>query len=141
MPVGPGCDCLLCHDDNCIPGYAYSCEKDNFHYNYRCVGGTPGDFDHDGDVDLDDFAGFPGCMTGPNNGPYEPHCETFDFETDSDVDLQDFAAFQGVYTGEIENGKWKIENAGRCLRGYESRADPQKVKDLSASTKQLMANG
>jgi hypothetical protein len=50
-------------------------------------------------VDLDDFAGWEACMTGPDNvplGPYPAGCEAFDFAFDLDVDLEDFAAFQRI---------------------------------------------
>lgn len=59
----------------------------------------PGDFDGDGDVDADDFAGWPACATGPANGPIDPPCATFDFDVDDDVDATDFAGFQLVFTG------------------------------------------
>ena len=59
--------------------------------------GEPGDYDDDGDVDLDDFAGWGGCMTGPDAGPYDPPCRPFDLDHDSDVDMVDFAAFQRVF--------------------------------------------
>ena len=54
-----------------------------------------GDYDCDQDVDLNDWAGWPNCMTGPDHGPYPAGCEAFDFEYDDDVDLPDFAGFQG----------------------------------------------
>ena len=57
-----------------------------------------GDYDTDSDVDLDDFADFPACLTGPGGGVL-PDCDTFDFDADSDVDLQDFAGFQDNFTG------------------------------------------
>ena len=53
----------------------------------------------DGGGDLNDFAHFPDCMTGPDNGPAVEGCEPFDFEADNDVDLRDFAGFQDVFTG------------------------------------------
>ena len=55
---------------------------------------VPGDYNHDGEVDLNDFAYFDGCMTGPENGPAPAECEAFYFDADDDVDLADFAAFQ-----------------------------------------------
>ncbi len=58
-----------------------------------------GDHDGDGDVDGDDFAEFPACMTGPDGNPLPPGCSVFDFDTDEDVDLTDFAQFQTVFTG------------------------------------------
>ena len=58
-----------------------------------------GDFDDDGDVDLEDFANWDDCMTGPDGGPYESGCEAFDTESDGDVDLRDFGGFQRAFTG------------------------------------------
>ncbi|MCH7813482.1 MAG: exo-alpha-sialidase [Planctomycetes bacterium] len=58
-----------------------------------------GDFDCDRDADLTDFASWPTCMTGPNNGPYAAGCEAFDYEFDDDVDLADHAAFQRTLAG------------------------------------------
>ena len=58
----------------------------------------PGDFDWDGNVDLDDFVHFSGCMTGPENGPAGTGCEVFYFDADNDVDLGDFSGFQAVFT-------------------------------------------
>ncbi len=54
----------------------------------------PGDYNGDGVVDLADYAYWDGCMTGPDNGPYPPDCETFDFDEDGDVDAKDFGGFQ-----------------------------------------------
>ncbi len=54
----------------------------------------PGDWDGDGDVDRVDYGHFPGCLTGPDNGPPGSGCDIFDFDTDTDVDLEDFGAFQ-----------------------------------------------
>lgn len=54
----------------------------------------PGDFDDDGDIDLDDFAHWEDCMTGPDNGPCDDQCSAFDFDDDTDVDMKDFAALQ-----------------------------------------------
>ena len=59
-----------------------------------------GDFDADGDVDLDDYAYWDDCMTGPDMGPYALQCALLDFEPDGDVDLADFAGFQEALGGE-----------------------------------------
>jgi hypothetical protein len=53
-----------------------------------------GDYECDGEIGLEDFAAWDACMTGPNGGPYEDGCESFDQEFDGDIDLRDFAAFQ-----------------------------------------------
>ena len=65
----------------------------------------PGDWDEDGDVDLDDFAEFPGCMSGPWDlvdwAMPSAECRgVFDFDGDADVDLRDFAAFQVLFGGQ-----------------------------------------
>jgi len=58
----------------------------------------PGDFDCDEDIDLDDYASFAACLTGPAGG-VSPGCASGDFDGDDDVDLHDVAAFQTVFTG------------------------------------------
>ncbi len=58
-----------------------------------------GDFDGDGDADLDDYAAFISCATGPGGGPVETGCSAKDFDADDDVDVLDFAAFQRAFTG------------------------------------------
>jgi hypothetical protein len=55
-----------------------------------------GDFDCNRVVELDDYAAWADCMTGPDGGPYPSGCEAFDFEFDGDVDLLDFARYQEV---------------------------------------------
>jgi len=65
----------------------------------------PLDSDGDTDIDLDDYAVFEACFTGPgvayeNGGGYP--CECFDSDGSpphGDLDLVDFAAFQRAFTG------------------------------------------
>ncbi|MGB9626679.1 MAG: hypothetical protein ACPMAQ_17640, partial [Phycisphaerae bacterium] len=64
------------------------------------VGCCPSDFDHDGDVDVADFAMFQTCFNGPNRPYAQPGgCGSADFDTDADVDLADFGTFQGCFNG------------------------------------------
>ncbi|MCP4248018.1 MAG: hypothetical protein GY778_13300 [bacterium] len=65
-----------------------------------------GDFDADGDADLDDLAALGDCLTGPDAvpAPAQPGCvdacrRAFDADEDGDVDLDDFAEFQLDFTG------------------------------------------
>jgi len=55
------------------------------------------DVDRDGVVDLADYAGFPGCLTGPEQ-PMNAGCERYDFDKDGDVDLADFAMLPPAFT-------------------------------------------
>jgi hypothetical protein len=50
-----------------------------------------GDQTCDGVIDLADYAAWPGCLTGPANGPFVAGCEAYDFDGDEDADLIDFA--------------------------------------------------
>jgi predicted outer membrane repeat protein len=61
-----------------------------------------GDYECDGDLDLEDFAAWEACMTGPGEGTYPTGCEAFDFEYDGDVDLLDFAGVQAAFTGPLQ---------------------------------------
>lgn len=55
-----------------------------------------GDFEGDGDVDLDDYAWFPQCGGGPSEG-LNIGCIAFNFDGDPDVTLADFAVFQNNF--------------------------------------------
>lgn len=60
----------------------------------------PGDFDGDGNVDLDDYAGLAGCLSGPVIVAPAGLCrDAFDFDSDLDVDLEDFGGFQTEFGG------------------------------------------
>ncbi len=58
-----------------------------------------GDFDDDGDVDLDDSDSFMACFTGPDGGPVGPGCEPGDFDSDRDIDCVDWDSFVDAWTG------------------------------------------
>ncbi len=62
---------------------------------------SPGDFDLDDDVDLNDFAGFQACFNGPNRPPAGPECDAanLDGDTAGDVDLSDFGILQSCFNG------------------------------------------
>ncbi|MCH7814032.1 MAG: HD domain-containing protein, partial [Planctomycetes bacterium] len=56
-----------------------------------------GDWNDDGNVALDDFGAWDGCMLGPVLD-MPPECAVFDFDTDNHVDLVDFGGFQRALT-------------------------------------------
>ena len=56
-----------------------------------------GDYNCNQTVNLDDYAFFTQCLTGPNAGPLEPGCEPFDFNADGAIDLRDAAGFQRAF--------------------------------------------
>jgi predicted outer membrane repeat protein len=60
-----------------------------------------GDFDHDDDVDLDDYMIFETCLwfSGPGFASFFDECvEAFDHDDDTDIDLSDFAEMQRQFT-------------------------------------------
>ncbi len=64
---------------------------------YYCSPAAPGDANRDGQIDLDDYAVFVQCLSGPDTAAPEdpPNClSVFDFDQDQDVDFEDFTAFQ-----------------------------------------------
>jgi len=75
----------------------------------ECEAIAAGDFDVDGDVDVDDFMGLADCLAGPGvaPAPATPACvqaclDAFDFDADEDVDLADWAAFQVGFAGAAD---------------------------------------
>ena len=91
----------------------------------RIVGYAASDLDEDGDVDLDDFAVFNACITGPDV-PYDPlpagctltpDAEGFlavDYDEDGDLDMSDYVAvFQVCVSGA---GEPADPSCGRRLR-------------------------
>jgi hypothetical protein len=59
---------------------------------------TPGDFDHDEDVDQADFGIFQRCISGNGQAPAEG-CDVEDLDRDGDVDQDDVIVFQGCMGG------------------------------------------
>ncbi|NLE61293.1 MAG: hypothetical protein GX616_23335 [Planctomycetes bacterium] len=54
---------------------------------------TPGDHDHDGDVDQIDFGYLQACFSGPQSPQNDEACAWAKLDGDSDVDQNDFAVF------------------------------------------------
>ncbi|HUU83896.1 MAG TPA: hypothetical protein VM243_10365 [Phycisphaerae bacterium] len=85
-------------------GYGRTTASPNYDRGY-IVTPPPGDADHDGDLDLADFAELAGCVSGPVGGagfvtPSEACLRTFDFTPgDGDVDLADVGRFQESFEG------------------------------------------
>jgi hypothetical protein len=66
---------------------------------FRIEAHTTGDFDDDGDVDLEDFGYFQTCLTGPGIAQNEERCKAARLDVDEDVDGDDFGIFQACLTG------------------------------------------
>lgn len=65
----------------------------NVDFSWAC---DAGDLDHDGDVDIHDFASYEGCVFGPDAGIPLP-CADADLDFNLDVDCRDFQGFQVTY--------------------------------------------
>jgi beta-glucanase (GH16 family) len=63
------------------------------------VEGDPGDFDRDGDVDIEDRTAFVGCFGGSDIPWTDPACRFFDTDADDDVDCDDWSSFRQVWSG------------------------------------------
>jgi len=59
----------------------------------------PGDFNLDGDVDLEDFGTFQICYSGPGVPQLDAACSEARLDDDTDVDLDDFALWQTCFSG------------------------------------------
>ncbi len=66
---------------------------------YEAIPVIPADFDHDGDVDGDDYAHFAACATRSRVAQNNAACADAKLDADSDVDMRDFALFQRCYSG------------------------------------------
>ncbi|MCK4341908.1 MAG: hypothetical protein KAY37_09325 [Phycisphaerae bacterium] len=88
-------------------GYWAVTYYDEFHDLLKVAGPAltlSGDFEPDGDVDLNDFNTFSTCQAGPDEVTPPPGCDPADFDAadldcDEDVDLADFSIFQTAFTG------------------------------------------
>lgn len=58
-----------------------------------------GDFDGDGDVDMDDFGHFQACITGSSVPQLDLNCANTRLDGDSDVDDADLLLFRACFTG------------------------------------------
>ena len=56
-----------------------------------------GDFDHDGDLDVNDLSFLASCMSGPGMG-FATGCSVCDLNGDMSVDLEDFRIFEERHT-------------------------------------------
>jgi hypothetical protein len=65
---------------------------------YEVVSFAPGDFDLDGDVDLDDYLSLAPCLNGPEI-VLPSECEVKDLDGNNRVDLGDFSIFQATFGG------------------------------------------
>ncbi len=59
----------------------------------------PGDYDHDGDVDQEDFGSLQLCIAGPAIPISDPSCRRADLDADNDVDSFDVAEFIACFEG------------------------------------------
>ena len=98
----PGCNDEACCATLCFDGsdswFCCSVEWDQVcvdvaRFLCACLVSGRIDVDGDGDSDLNDYAGFPGCMDGPNLS-VDPNCRVYDLDGDSDIDLVDYSLLQ-----------------------------------------------
>jgi len=113
---GYGAPGACCYEDtNCTHEYYMDCQtlggefqgSGTSCYAVACCPPLPPDHDMDTDVDLDDFAWFQTCLSGPDDPPPTVPCECADLTLDDGhVDANDLATFLG------------------CMRGPGLAADP-----------------
>ncbi len=94
------CDgpCGFANESCCNDAWSQACVDLAMELCDVCMPPDPGDLDQDGDVDVNDYAIFESCLTGPEGGLLAG-CVPADLHADSDVDLQDFAVLSLNFTG------------------------------------------
>lgn len=70
-----------------------------FTFGGNAVPDVPGDFDWDGDVDMDDYGSFQGCLSGPGVTQPDGACHEARFDEDDDVDAADLLKLLGCMSG------------------------------------------
>ncbi|HSW46467.1 MAG TPA: hypothetical protein VLM89_12940 [Phycisphaerae bacterium] len=66
-----------------------------------CPVPIPGDFERDGDVDMEDFGRFQACLSGSGVPQNNPACAAARFDVDTDVDQADKTKFLKCLTGPV----------------------------------------
>ena len=95
-PDGDG-DGVIDACDNC-PGVSNPTQADSNSNGIGDACETSGDFDHDGDVDMADFAHLQACFTGAGVPP-GPGCADTNLDGDGDVDGEDYTRFRAYLAG------------------------------------------
>ena len=85
--VGDACDSC----PNTIPGVPVDASG--------CPAHVPGDFDRDGDVDMQDFGHIQVCLSGVDVPQNDSSCQDAKLDPDNDVDRNDVIIFKGCRSG------------------------------------------
>lgn len=91
----------LADDQELLDGTSLDCNANGIPD--ECESVAAGDFDADGDRDIDDLAAFAGGLGGPGSPPADPDCAAalltlFDADAGGSLDLHDFASLQTLAT-------------------------------------------
>jgi hypothetical protein len=90
--------------------FAYFSDASRHYADRIDASGSPAvqaDYDHDGDVDQEDYSHFQVCLSGSFNPQDDPDCQDAKFDLDDDVDEDDLDVFLA------------------CIQGHGVYADPQ----------------